>query len=448
MAAPPRPADPNWPIFHARPRAHWINDPCGPIVVDGRCHLFFQYNPFGAAWGNMHWGHLSSHDLVHWRQEPIALVQRPDGPDRDGVFTGCVVMDGPTPTALYTGIRPEVQCIATASPDLRAWTQETAPILLDHPPGMTLTGFRDPQVFADSNGGWEMVLGAGLEHGLGAVLLYRSMTLRDWTFEGVLYQTPHAVETDATCECPDLFQLGGRDVLLYSRARACVALLGERHDARFTVARVMRLSHGVGYAVKTMLDDQGRRVAWEWLTETRPETAYVAAGWAGVMSLPRVLTLTADGSVHVAPHPAIDALEGDTVERAGDVFSLPVGASATRAFRLRLHADLAQPGSVRLESDRLLFALTLAPSAEGCTLTCGDTRVTLDTQTALALDVLVDGSVVEVFTDGGLCVAERFYADTTTACRVSLRGGCTDARARMVLMTSASQPTTIAGGPG
>jgi beta-fructofuranosidase len=76
-----RPArDPRRPQFHLLPAANWMNDPNGPIYWNGHYHMFFQYNPEGAYWGNMHWGHAVSPDMVHWKHLPVALGRRPAVP--------------------------------------------------------------------------------------------------------------------------------------------------------------------------------------------------------------------------------------------------------------------------------------------------------------------------------------------------------------------------------
>jgi len=69
--------DPLRPQFHLLPAANWMNDPDGPIYFDGRYHMFYQYNPDGAYWGNMHWAHATSPDMMHWHHEPIALAPTP-----------------------------------------------------------------------------------------------------------------------------------------------------------------------------------------------------------------------------------------------------------------------------------------------------------------------------------------------------------------------------------
>src|SRR5579863_4383003 len=99
-------ADPLRPQYHLLPAHNWMNDPNGPIFFRGRYHMFYQYNPQGAVWGNMHWAHASSADLIHWQHEPIALAPTPGGPDSDGVFSGSAVLDHGMPAVIYTGVAP------------------------------------------------------------------------------------------------------------------------------------------------------------------------------------------------------------------------------------------------------------------------------------------------------------------------------------------------------
>ena len=87
-------SDPWRPRYHFMPPAQWMNDPNGPVFWKGRYHLFYQHNPGAAVWGDMHWGHAMSEDLVHWEHLPIALAPDPDGPDVNGCFSGTALVDG------------------------------------------------------------------------------------------------------------------------------------------------------------------------------------------------------------------------------------------------------------------------------------------------------------------------------------------------------------------
>ena len=114
-----------YPTFHIAAKAGWINDPNGLSYFNGRYQVYFQHHPFGTQWGPMHWGHVSSEDLVTWRREPIAMAPSIEA-DRDGVFSGsAVVGDDGKLYAYYTGHRwrnginedegnLQVQCLATS----------------------------------------------------------------------------------------------------------------------------------------------------------------------------------------------------------------------------------------------------------------------------------------------------------------------------------------------
>jgi beta-fructofuranosidase len=98
-------ADPLRPQFHLLPAKNWMNDPNGPMYWKGQYHMFFQYNPSAAVWGDMHWNHAVSPDMIHWRHMPVALAPTPDWDDADGCFTGSAVDDRGTATILYTGVK-------------------------------------------------------------------------------------------------------------------------------------------------------------------------------------------------------------------------------------------------------------------------------------------------------------------------------------------------------
>ena len=91
------------PRFHFTAAANWINDPNGVCWHDGRYHLYYQYNPNAAKWGDIHWGHATSEDLVHWQDEPLALAPTPGGPDGEGCFSGSFALIDGVPIFFYIG---------------------------------------------------------------------------------------------------------------------------------------------------------------------------------------------------------------------------------------------------------------------------------------------------------------------------------------------------------
>jgi beta-fructofuranosidase len=88
------------PSYHFLPEKNWMNDPNGPIHINGDYHLFYQYNPNGDEWGSIHWGHAKSKDLIHWEQMPIALHPSPERGE-DHCFSGCSVIQDGRPVIIY-----------------------------------------------------------------------------------------------------------------------------------------------------------------------------------------------------------------------------------------------------------------------------------------------------------------------------------------------------------
>ncbi len=124
-----------------------MNDPNRLIQWKGKYHLVYQYNPNGAFWGAMHWGHARSKDRVHWEHLPRALAPTPNSVDEFGVYAGCIVKHDGTPTTIYTGVREverdgatvrqQLPCIATSGDDLLTWTKYPSNPVIAAPPPRT-----------------------------------------------------------------------------------------------------------------------------------------------------------------------------------------------------------------------------------------------------------------------------------------------------------------------
>src|SRR6266852_2403694 len=325
-------ADPLRPQFHLLPARNWMNDPNGPIHWNGQYHLFFQYNPNAAVWGDMHWAHAMSPDMIHWRHLPIALAPTPGGYDSDGCFSGSAVDDHGTATFVFTGVKSvppenatlrdgthnfrETQCLAVSHyPQLLKWEKLPEPVLLP-PRDSKLTGFRDPCLWRDEKI-WYMGIGSGQRGEGGNVLLYRSANLRKWEYLHPLASgkknnksVSDPVDSGEMWECPDFFALGKKHVLLYSTERKVYWQTGEydSKDLAFHAEKQGLLDNGAFYAPKSQLDAKGRRILWGWIPETRPEAEFSAAGWAGCIALPRLLSINSDGALEMQVAPETQAL--------------------------------------------------------------------------------------------------------------------------------------------
>jgi beta-fructofuranosidase len=450
--------DPRRPQFHLLPAANWMNDPNGPIHWNKQYHMFFQYNPNGAYWGDMHWAHAVSPDMVHWKHLPIALSPTPGGPDAGGCFTGTVVVDTGVATALYTGVVDaslqnttindgehlfrESQCLATSTdPELKTWTKVPDPVISAPPAGMKVAGFRDPCPWR-SGDWWYMAIGSGERSRGGDVLLYRSKDLRHWNYLHFLASgadsgksAANPVASGDMWECPDFFPLDGKHVLIYGSMGGVHWQSGvlDEKEMRFRAERSGILDHGSFYAAKTQLDANSNRVVWGWIPEARPLAEYKAAGWAGMMSLPRVLTLGADGELRVEISPAAQKLrrgeqklvpgphagsqlEHFAIENAtGEI--LGTFRKGNEPFTIALRGDLPD-GSI----SEPLLELEYDPKVSGQLVADGKAiRIVGPKEQPLNVHIFIDGSVAEVVLDESEAYTKRFYYPGTVAPRVGLR---------------------------
>ena len=194
------------PSYHFTPAYGWMNDPNGMVYKDGEYHLYYQYNPYGSKWGNMHWGHAVSRDLIHWQHLDPAIARDTLG----HIFSGSSVVDIHNTAgygknaiiALYTSASDkngQIQCMAYSTDNGRTFTKyESNPVLT---PFDGLRDFRDPKVFWYENGKcWYMIVSADKE-----TRFYKSKNLKKWeyvsAFGNGMGQQP------CQYECPDFFQL-------------------------------------------------------------------------------------------------------------------------------------------------------------------------------------------------------------------------------------------------
>ena len=400
-AIPRAAADPLRPVYHFHPPCNWNNDPNGTIFYRGWHHLFYQFNPYGSQWGHMHWGHARSRDLVNWEHLPIAI-----GPSEDKgenhIFSGAAILahDG-RPRIIYTSIGnrdPEQWLAAPEDDDLLVWSKSPRnPILTTAAHGsLKIEDWRDPFMFREA-GETYMVCGGNTSRqrwgGAGEVQLYRAASddLTTWKHLGRVFQYRNREVVNV--ECPNLFKLDGKWVLIISPERPCEYFIGslDLKRARFEPEVFGVLDAGAAYASNISVDDKGRTILWLWGRTKNP----AASGWNGVMVLPRILSIGADGYLRQQPAPEFERLRGNPVTSTdtirGDSLELEIeltpGQAGAAGLELR-RSGAAEPVSV----------ITL--SSDGY-LTAGSARTLIGKSDRHKLRVFVDKSVFEVYVNDG-----------------------------------------------
>ncbi len=421
------------PLYHFLPPANWMNDPNGLMWWKGSYHLFYQHNLEKPDWGLMHWGHASSEDLVHWEDMPLALRPTPGGPDQSGVWTGCGVDDHGVPSLVYTGRNGEREtvCLATSRDEMLTWEKDPAnPIIPNAPPGLNLTDFRDPFIWTEG-GSQYLVIGGGVKGKGGAALLYRALNLHTWEYLGPMLAA-ETQEFGTVWECPNFFSSEGKHCLIISAGGQGRALYftGSFDGNRLIPEASGEVdSGGYCYAPQLFVDkhqDNQRIVSMGWAWEGRSLEARMKAGWAGVMTLPRVLSIDKSGKLVSQPAPEIQSLRKDHTSipdlalSAGEEFSLPLQGDCLEikteidgnACIAGLKVFCAPDGSEEtlLTWDNIAGNLTI--DREKSSLSeevIRDKRSAIIEADRIALQVFLDRSILEVYANGTCCLTSRVY---------------------------------------
>jgi fructan beta-fructosidase len=270
--------------LHFSPRRGWNNDPNGLVHAQGEYHLYFQHNPYGWNWGNMHWGHAVSPDLVHWRELPIAIYPRRFG---DWAFSGSAIVDRTNTSGWKRGDDDLLvaaftstgrgECIVYSRDRGRTWTEYEGNPVVKH-------NGRDPRLlWHDPTRRWVMAV-YDESDGKRWIAFYTSADLKTWAFRSRI---------EGFFECPDLFELpvdaDPRRKKWVLTAASSEYMVGQFDGATFRPETPKLPGHrGLGfYAAQTFSHDPRRRVIQiGWLQTTTPGMPFNQG-----MSLPMELLL-------------------------------------------------------------------------------------------------------------------------------------------------------------
>ncbi|MCU0522179.1 MAG: GH32 C-terminal domain-containing protein [Anaerolineae bacterium] len=390
------------PQFHFSSQRGWINDPNGLVYYQGTYHLYYQHNPYGWKWGNMHWGHAVSTDLVHWTELGDALY-----PDALGtMFSGSAVVDWADTAGLQAGAEPPIVCMYTAAGE--PFTQclaasndggRTLVKFADNPVvGHIIGGNRDPKlIWHAASAQWVMALFLdGHEYAL-----FASPDLRTWR---ELQRYTHGDDW----ECPDFFPLAvdgdPEDIRwLFWGAEGYYQLGSFDGDAFIPEGGIQRYNWGGNaYAAQTYSDipaEDGRRIQVAWLRMTMPGMPF-----NGCMAFPCELTLrTTPEGVRLFSQPV---RELEMLHRRAHHWAnvgvapgeTPLEGVEGELFDIR--AEFV-PGTAD-EVGLVVLGVAVTYDVEAATLSCaGRTAPLPPVDGTVRVQILVDRASIEVFGNDG-----------------------------------------------
>ena len=286
------------PMYHHTPKRGWMNDPNGMFYKDGVWNLYYQYNPYGSMWGNMHWGHSTSTDLIHWKDEGVALA-----PD----------------VWMYTASRPtpfggdvQSQCIAFSNDGGKTFTKyEGNPVLTAED-----KDFRDPRPFWNEDiKAWNLILAVGQE-----MRIYSSKDLKQWKYESSFGQ--EYGNHGGVWECPDLIKIGEKWVLLCNinpggpfGGSATQYFVGQFDGHKFTCESKPEVTKWMDYGkdhyatVSFYNAPDNRRTVLAWMSNWQYANQVPTMQFRSANSIPRDLGLfTYNGETYVSVVPSKEML--------------------------------------------------------------------------------------------------------------------------------------------
>ncbi|HUG90114.1 MAG TPA: glycoside hydrolase family 32 protein [Planctomycetaceae bacterium] len=393
------------PQFHFTSRRGWLNDPNGMVYHDGEWHLFYQHNPYGTEWGNMHWGHAVSRDLVHWRELPIGLYPRRFG---DWAFSGSAVVDTENSSGFGKGGEPPLvlaytstgrgECIAWSTDRGRTWTEYEGNPVVRH-------RGRDPRlVWHEPTKRWVMAVYTETDS-LQSIAFHTSTDLKQWTYQSRI---------DGYFECPDLFELPVQGAAAGADAsgRPETKWVLYAADGRYVLGRFdgktfhpetdkQTLWHGNFYAAQTFSNaPDGRRIQIGW----GRGITFPGMPFNQQMTVPVELTLrTTDEGVRMFAEPAreLETLRGRAHARAAGPLRAgesPLEGVEGELFDLHAEFETGTAESVGLE----IRGVPVEYNAREQQIHCRNVKVPLKPEGGVVhLRILADRGSLEIFGNQG-----------------------------------------------
>ena len=424
-------ADNIWrPQFHGMPSGSWTNETHGMLFSNGRYHVFFQKNPNGPYMSRLHWGHISSENLYDWTEEPIAIYPG-ESYDIKGCWSGCIYEDGGDTYLLYTAVDNAKARIAQAkAKDTGLVEWEKLGVIIDGRPSGLSDDFRDPYFFT-ANGKKYIIVGTS-KNNIGACTLHRYENGK-WTNDGsIFFQGGNANQHGTFWEMPNVTDMGNGKFLF-----TCTPLntgVGVRTlcwvgtidtDGKFTPDGEMQYLEmggisrdGYGLLSPSIYQKDGKTVLLGIVPDKLASEENYKMGWAHNYSLPREISIAADGSLVQKPYSGLDGMReaegmsGRQLELLGK-FTVPNG---TCGFRFLKAGDK----QATLSYDPATGILTLDyTTLDRVSTDNGVWSAALPQKVAvgekLKLHLFIDGSIADIFVNDTWAFSTRIFPTNSEA---------------------------------
>lgn len=417
------------PTYHLAPPTGLLNDPNGLIFDGNQYHIFYQWFPYDALHGMKHWKHFITRDFQHY-QEADTLI--PDELfESHGCYSGGAILWQDKIVAFYTGntrrpsdnARIPHQNIALF--DKSGKLLEKRCIINQAPQGYT-EHCRDPKPFVTAEGKIRFVLGAQRENLTGTALLYEMDDLHSESrLLGELAVQDFDNRNVFMWECPDLFQLGGQDVFVWSpqgKTREAhrfqnnyhaTYAVGKLTDLTLSASQLEELDYGFDfYAPQTVQNSDRILFGWVGLPDlTYPTDRYQ---WHSMLTLPRQLRLQ---NGKIVQQPIVQLGEKQAVELHGksaiphlDTGYLQLSVENQPLVARFFENEAGQYLELRYENG--VFSLDRSHSEQTELMQQFGSVRHCEVEHLQTIDLYFDRSVLEVFLNGGEKVlTSRFFIE-------------------------------------
>lgn len=464
------------PQFHAIPPGHWMNEPHAPLYYNGKYHLFYQHNPFGPFWHQIHWGHWVSDDMIHWENVKEAISPEADDLSPDGIWSGSATLDHDGNPVIFTtagndSASPNQRValykpVDLNDPYLLEWEAHPEPVIVQEQGQGDFGEFRDPFVWKDEHKDvWYLLNGSGTNNNNGGTaLIYSSTDLYNWEYHGNVYESDYSKYKflGEHWELPVLLPVQSEDGSIQKQifmisphgAGANVEVyywLGQfdtetmRFIPEHEEPRLLDYGGGFFTGPSGFVDPKtGRTIVFtiaQGLNRNSWEDYY--SGWAHTVGMPVSLYLDGQtGELRFAPIEEVEnarkatllSISDTTLEEANAMLSDIQGDTLQIIVKAEVPADSEFGIKVRRDPNDLEFASIaydeaqkqlsldrLNSSLEKSGL--GIRHATLELENGeIALNIVLDRSLLEIYVNDEVSMTSRLYPTLGTSMGVALFG--------------------------